>query len=212
MKIAMFGATGRIGRIVVDRLLTADHQVIALVRTPSKLTREHPALEVRTGSLTDPAAVYDAVRGTDGVISALGPSLKPGTSGTPVTQATRTIVSAMRDAGVRRLVGLATPSMPDPHDLPTAKAKILPIVAKSMFPNAFTDLVGMTEVVTGSDLDWTLARISRPTDGAAKGTLRVGYLGRVPVRLSMTRADIADFLVAQLTDETYLRALPAISN
>jgi NAD(P)H-binding len=79
-------------------------------------------------------------------------------------------------------------------------------------PNAMTELVGMTEAVTSSELDWTIARITRPTDKPAKGTVRAGFLGRDKVGWSMSRADIARFLIDQLTDDAYHRALPAISN
>ena len=118
----------------------------------------------------------------------------------------------MMEVGVRRFVGLATPSVPDPRDRPTYKAWLLPLVAGVMFPNALVELRGMTAAVTGSDLDWTVARISRPTDGPAKGTLRAGYLGRDSIGWAMTRADIAAFLVGQLGDITFVGALPAISN
>jgi hypothetical protein len=57
-----------------------------------------------------------------------------------------------------------------------------------------------------------VARISRPTDAPAKGTLRAGYLGRDPVGWAMMRADIAAFLVGQLGDTTFVKAMPAISN
>jgi hypothetical protein len=70
----------------------------------------------------------------------------------------------------------------------------------------------MSHAVTGSDLDWTIARITRPTDKPATGTVRAGFLGVDQVRSAMTRADIAAFLVAQLTDDTYHHAAPAISN
>ena len=70
----------------------------------------------------------------------------------------------------------------------------------------------MTAAVTQSDLDWTIARITRPTGGRPKGTVRSGFLGRDKVGSAMSRADIAAFLVAQLTDTTFLRASPAISN
>jgi hypothetical protein len=80
------------------------------------------------------------------------------------------------------------------------------------FPNARRELIGMTEAVTGSGLDWTVARFTRATNRPARGTLRAGYLGRDHVGTTMTRADIAGFLVAQLDDATYLRASPAISN
>ena len=81
-----------------------------------------------------------------------------------------------------------------------------------MFPNALTELVGMTEAVTSSDLDWTIGRITSPNDKAPKGTIRAGFLGRDKVGSAMTRPDIATFLVRQLSEDTYIQAMPAISN
>ena len=86
--------------------------------------------------------------GAGAVISALGPSLRRGSTGTPITDGTQNIVSAMDTAGVRRYVGLATSSVADPRDRPTLKAKALPIVARVAFPNALTELIGMTRTVT----------------------------------------------------------------
>lgn len=212
MRIAVFGATGRIGRLVTEQLLPAGHEVTVLIRTPDKLTIDRAGLTVRTGPLSAAAAVRDVVSGSDAVISALGPSLRRGASGTPVTDGTRSVVAAMRGVGVRRFIGLATPSVPDPRDGPTFKAKLLALSARVSFPNALTELRGMTAAVMGSELDWTLARITNPTDRPAKGTVRAGFLGHDAVGWAMTRADIAAFLAAQLTDTTYVRAAPAISN
>ena len=86
------------------------------------------------------------------------------------------------------------------------------MMAKLAFPNALDEITGMTKVVTDSDLDWTTARITNPTDKPSKGTLRVGYLGRDKVGSAMSRADIAAFLAAQLNDTSHLKAAPAISN
>ena len=69
-----------------------------------------------------------------------------------------------------------------------------------------------TPLVTDSRLDWTIARFTRPTDGARTGTVRAGYLGRDHIRASITRADIATFLLDQSTDPRFHRAAPAISN
>jgi hypothetical protein len=118
----------------------------------------------------------------------------------------------MHAAGARRFIGLATPSIPDPRDRPTLKGKLLPVLARLALPNALTELRGMTDAITSSDLDWTIARITSPNDQPAKGTIRSGFLGRDKVGSAMTRADIASFLISQLTDDTYHRAAPAISN
>jgi hypothetical protein len=155
--------------------------------------------------------VRDVLAGSEAVISALGPSLKRSAR----HAAHRGDPRHHRGHGRRRRASLhrsATPSVPDPRDGPTIKAKLLPLIARVSFPNAFIELPGMTAAVTGSELDWTLARITNPTDRPAKGTLRVGFLGRDRVGWTMTRADIAAFLVGQLSDKTYLRAAPAISN
>ncbi|MER5185635.1 NAD(P)H-binding protein [Streptomyces sp. NPDC002896] len=212
MRVTVFGATGGIGRLVVQQLLDAGHHVTALVRSPGKFALTHPQLAIVIGQLSDRAAVERAVTGADAVISALGPSLKRSATGTPLTDGTRTIVDVMRVQKLARFIGLATPSLTDPRDKPHWKHKVLPVMAKLMFPNALTELKGMTEAVTSSDLDYTIARITNPTDKAATGQVRSGFLGHDRVGSAMSRADIAVFLVSQLTDTRYQRAMPAISN
>jgi nucleoside-diphosphate-sugar epimerase len=212
MQITVFGATGGIGRHVVDQALADGHDVVAYVRTPDKVDRHSPRLRVVVGELSDPAAIQQAVQGSRAVISALGPSLKRGATGTPVTDGTNNILKAMQATGVDRFIGLATPSVPDPRDQPTLKGRALPVLARLMFPNALTELRGMTKAVTESGLNWTLARITNPTDKPATGRVRAGFLGRDDVGSSMTRADIARFLLDQVTDDAYRQAAPAISN
>ncbi|WP_405639530.1 NAD(P)-dependent oxidoreductase [Streptomyces sp. NBC_00019] len=212
MRVTVFGATGGIGRLVVQQLLDGGHPVTALVRTPAKLDLTHSQLTVVTGQLSDREAVEQAVSGAEAVISALGPSLKRSMTGTQVTDGTRTIVQTMRAQKVDRFIGLATPSLADPRDKPHWKHKVLPVAAGLMFPNALAELKGLTEAVTGSDLDYTIARITNPTDKPATARIRSGFLGHDKVASAMSRADIAAFLVSQLTDDRYRRAMPAISN
>lgn len=85
-------------------------------------------------------------------------------------------------------------------------------MAKLMFPNALAELTGMTEAVTSTDLDYTIARITNPTGKPATGRIRSGFLGRDRVGSAMSRADIAAFLVSQLIDNRYHRGMPAVSN
>ena len=125
---------------------------------------------------------------------------------------TRTVVQVMERQQVTRFIGLATPSLADPRDKPRWKHKVLPVMAGLVFPNALAELKGMTEAVTGSGLDYTIARITNPTDKPATGRIRAGFLGHDKVGSAMSRANIAAFLVSQLTDTRYRRAMPAISN
>jgi putative NADH-flavin reductase len=210
MRVTVFGATGKIGRLVLDRLSVGGHQVVAFARTPAKLERTD--LTVIQGHLSDPAAVTGAVEGSVAVISALGPSLKRSSPAGPLTTGTRTIVAAMNTAGVRRFIGLATPSLADPRDSHHWKHTVLPLVARLAFPNALTELKGMTAAVTGSELEYTIVRITNPTDKPVTCRIRAGFLGHHRIGSTISRADIAAFLVDQLTDAHYIRAMPAISN
>jgi NAD(P)-dependent dehydrogenase (short-subunit alcohol dehydrogenase family) len=194
MNVTVFGATGQIGRLVVGELLDAGHDVTPYVRNPDRLTTVDPRLVNVTGELSDGERIRQAIHGSDAVISALGPSLKRSAEGTPITDGTKHIVAAMEAENVGRFIGLPTPSVPDERDEPTLKAKVLPIIAGFLFANALADITGMTRAV-------------KP-----KGSVRAGFLGRDKVGSAMSRADVAALLGAQLTDDTFSRAAPAISN
>ena len=212
MNLTAFGATGGVGREVVTQALDAGHNVRAYVRNPAKLDLAHPNLTVITGELTDREAVQRAVGGADAVISALGPSLDRKATGMPLVDGTRTIVEAMQAEGVERYIGMATPSLRDPRDTRSLLGFIVPFMGRTFLSRAYRELLAMSRLVTDSPLDWTIARFTRPTDGARAGTVRAGYLGRDRTRASITRADIATFLLDQTTDPRFHRAAPAISN
>jgi hypothetical protein len=211
MDVTVFGATGKIGHLVVEQLLEAGHHVRALVRSPGKLRVEDDHLEVIVSELDDAPAIRKAVDGADAVISALGPAIDPFLRSGPLTEATRTIVAAMHESGVRRLIALATVSVPDPRDRPGLIDRLVPVGIGLLIPGALREIQGISEVVTTSELDWTLARITAPIDIPTNGTLRAGFLGG-DVGAPMARTDVAAFLVDQLTDDRFVGASPAISN
>jgi hypothetical protein len=70
----------------------------------------------------------------------------------------------------------------------------------------------MSEVVMSSGLDWTIVRFLAPKDGPAKGRVRQGFYGFDKLTFNVTRADIAQFTAAQVDDDRYVGAAPAISN
>ena len=212
MKLTVFGATGGVGRELVTQALDAGHHVTAYIRNPGKLDLTHPNLTVIAGKLTDRDAVQRAVRGADAVISALGPSLDRKATGMPLVDGTRTILDAMAAEGVERYIGIATPILRDPRDTPSLLGRIVPIMGRTLLPRAYRELLAMSQLVTDSPLDWTIARFTRPTNGTRNGIIRAGYLGKDHIRASITRADIATFLLAQTTDTRFHRTAPAISN
>ncbi|MFJ9633916.1 NAD(P)-dependent oxidoreductase [Streptomyces sp. NPDC101175] len=202
MRITLFGATGRMGQLLVQLALDAGHEVTAYARTPGKLRITHPHLSVVTGQLDDDEAILEAVRTAEAVIEGVGSE----------SAATRRIITAMDTAGVKRFVVVSTCSVPDPDDLPDAKFKALIQFVKTAAPRAYTEVRAAAEAVRASDLDWTLVRVAKLNDKAAHGNIKVGNYGHGVVGVSITRADMAAFLLAQVTNGTYVRSAPAISN
>ena len=143
MKLTVFGATGGVGREVVNQALDRGDHVTAYVRNPAKLDLTHPNLTVITGELTDGEAVRRAVRGADAVVSALGPSLDRKAAGMPLVDGTRAIVEAMQAEGVERYIGMATPSLRDPRDTRSLLGLIVPFMGRTFLSRAYRELLAI---------------------------------------------------------------------
>jgi hypothetical protein len=119
----------------------------------------------------------------------------------------------MRSADVRRLIATATPSSRDPHDRFSLPFWLAVRMIKLGAGTAYEDLSAMGDVVRGSGLDWTLARLPMLTDVPAQKPAAAGYVGEPRIKLfSLSRSSLADFLVGQLTDTTWRSKAPALSN
>ena len=75
----------------------------------------------------------------------------------------------MQATGVRRYVGMATPSLRDPRDRLSVIGTVVPLMGRVLLPRAYRELLAMSQIVIDSDLDWTIARFSQPTDKPATG-------------------------------------------
>jgi hypothetical protein len=85
-------------------------------------------------------------------------------------------------------------------------------MAKTFLRRAYDELVGMSEIVMTSGLDWTIVRSLAPKDGPSKGQLRQGFYGHDKLGFNVTSADIAALTAAQVDSDRYIGAAPAISN
>ena len=213
MNVTVFGATGGVGSKVVDELRRNGHTVTAYVRNPSKVPASWgDAVTVVTGELSDADAVERAVQGADAIVSALGPSMDKKAQGLPLVEGTRNIVTAMQKHGVKRYVGNGTPSVLDPQEKGTWQTKLPTFMAKTFLRRAYDELLGMTDIVMNSGLDWTIVRFLAPKDGPATGKVRHGFYGTDRLGFAVTRADIAAFTAAQVDDPRSIGAAPGISS
>ncbi len=208
MKLAIFGATGRTGRPPGGAGAGGGARCRGLARTLAKLPLADARLTVVQGDVTDRAAVETVVRGADAVISVIGQA-----KGSPhdlQTAATRTIVNAMRAHGVKRLVSLTGAGVDAPQDRPTLMNHAIKLALKTLSGPMLRDASGHVAIIEGSGLEWIIVRAPMLTEGPRVGSYRVGWVG-VNTGARIARADLADFLLKEVTDTTYLRQLPMVS-
>jgi putative NADH-flavin reductase len=204
MKIALFGATGKTGTLVLKKLLAKSHMVTALVRTPAKITFTSPQLKLVQGDALVLADVERAIEGCDAVISVLGPpSLKPSTN---ITLSVGNIATAMKAKGIKRIISMGSVGILD--EMSGLPGMIIGFILR----NVLKDHRGAYTILHDSPLEWTVLRPITLTDGAAKGSYRITDTGLPKNSRSISRADVADFIVQTLEQGNYIRQSPGIAD
>jgi putative NADH-flavin reductase len=208
MNIVIFGASGATGNQLVSQALKGGHVVTAFVRNPAKLAIAHERLKIIQGNVSNYVQVEDAIQNQQAVISALGVSvtLKHDPA---VVQGVQNIVKAMENAGVKRLVYLSTFGVSENRaELGFFAHQIMPLV----LGKEFMDHDLKEDFIRKSKLEFTIVRPSRLTNGPMTGKYRHGERVRFnPVVSPVSRADVAAFMLRQLTDNTYLYKAPRVA-
>ncbi|HUQ58356.1 NAD(P)-dependent oxidoreductase [Lentzea sp.] len=203
MRLTIFGATGRTGRVVVEHALRLGHEVTALTRDPSRIG-SRPRLRVVGGDVRDPAAVAEALRGADAIVSTLGRRRR----GPDVcTEGIRAVLAHTARRGPRRLILLSNYGVADSRHR-TAYVAVSWLLERAVL----RDKERMEALLRGSDSDWTVVRAPVLTNGPRTGDYRTGTDLRLSFTARVSRADIAEFMLAELRDNTYLRRAVAITS
>lgn len=204
-RLAILGATGRIGGHLLNWAVDAGYPVHVLARRP-EVVPGRPGVTVTGGDATDPGAVADVVASADAVLSALGPrgAKTPGLLGTAASAVTQ----AMVKRGVHRLICVSAAGAfirEDPEANPLVK-----VILPRIFARPFADVREMEGVVRASALDWTLVRPTRLVTGPGRGEFRIRDRYPAPGLTRIARADVAQFMIGALTEPGYIRQAPAI--
>lgn len=207
MNIIVFGSNGGIGRNVVEQALAAGHTVTAVARRPESVTLQHPQLVVRRGDVLDPASITPLFAGQEAVVSAVG---APARAATVVySDGVGNILQAMPLAGVRRLMCISATGLEPGHPVQRVIART---VLWTLLRSMYTDLACMEERVKSSPVDWTIIRPPRLTDGPRTGHYDTALNQHLPNAWSISRADLADYIVRHLDDRTTYRAWVEVAN
>jgi putative NADH-flavin reductase len=206
-RLAILGATGRTGRLLLGQAEARSLEVNALARIPAELGDLRGTVNVVEGSAIDPDAVERVVAGCSSILCAIGQVRDSPTD--LLTRTTLNMVDAMKKLSVKRLVILSNTAIEDPTDSPPLVQRMLRVALAAMNGKLKQDSIGAAKVLAGSGLDWTLVRAPILTDGPKTGRYRVGPLTKgMPLRVS--RADVAEFMLSCAVEGKFVRERPAI--
>jgi len=208
MKLLIIGASRGIGRQLLEQALQAGHPVTAMARHPENFPRQQAGLQMVAGDILDPSQVQQAVAGQEAVCLTIG----VGVTWKPVTvfsQGTKNVLAAMAEHGVRRLVCVTGIGAGDSagHGGFLYDWLFKPLLLKTIYE----DKDRQEALIRASDMDWTIVRPGFLTNGPLTGNYRVltDLWGIKADRIS--RADVAHFMLAELTEPLYVKQIPLLT-
>jgi putative NADH-flavin reductase len=209
MRLAVLGATGSVGRELVTQALAAGHQVTALVRRRPEPGEMDDRVALVVGDAGSADVVEQTVAGSDAVVSALGHA--KGAPDDILARSTANVIAAMRADAIDRLVVLSSPAVEDTVDRPGLFYRFARLVMRIAIASVVLDHREQAHLIEESGLAWTLVR--GPvifTDGPRTGTYHAGPI--TPHTSSgISRADLADFMLATSTNGDFVRMKPLVS-
>ena len=159
-----------------------------------------------TGDALNATQVDGVVNGSDAILSTLGPKGKPHVM---AAESTKNIVKAMEKHGVKRFVTVSVTGIAVPQD--KRGFNLVSALIKLLLKDVFLDRENQLAVLNSSVVEWVAVRVPRLTDEPAKGIFNA-FFGDASPRMSVTRADLADFMLGQLTGNQWVRQAPILTN
>jgi len=205
MRFTVLGATGGIGKLLLPLALEHGHEVTAFARAPEKITRNGGRLRILGGDLYNASQMADAIRGSDAVLSAFGPTtLRP----THLRRDFgRTLVQALRLAGVSRFIHVSSAFC-----FQGEGGLLYTIMTNTLFRNVTNDHRDGDNEMARPDLEWTILRPPRLLDSPATGKLRIVAGHLPPKALTISRADVAAFMLQEAVNPHYVNQFVGLCN
>jgi putative NADH-flavin reductase len=208
MNISIIGASVGLGLETVKRGLTRNHTITTLSRSEVQL-EEKSSLKMILGDATDKADLSKSIQNTDAIIITLGTS-KNMKATTLFSDFAKLIVEIHREKKIDIPVIFVT-------GFGAGESKnyvpwLVKMFLKYLLKDVYADKTKMEEIITHSDLNWTIVRPGRLLDGELTEKYRVENSLFNGINIGgINRADVADFLIKQAEKQTELKQYIALS-
>lgn len=206
MNLLILGSTGGTGQHLVRQALDQDHTVTALARTPDKLIIKHERLSVIEGDVLDEELLNKLVPNKDAILSALGVN-KTWKSDGLITNAVTLIVKLMSIHDVKRLILVSAFGAGDSINQANPIQKFL---ARVLLRSRYEDKTRSEEILKTTTLDWTVVYPVMLINSPRTGRYSVGEKMEMKGMTTISRADVADFVLRELNENRFVRKFPII--
>ena len=202
MKLTVLGASGRIGRHVVEQALERGHEVTVLVRDPGRLTVDPTAVRVVVGTVQESDAIERAIDGADAVVSAIGPDGNTRDQVERLRAGMERTIAAMQRHGVRRIVNLSGAGISAPREEKPRFDRIATRIVRLFSRHVVAAKQAEYDELARSELEWVAIRPALVTDGPLTGHYAAGPKELRPgARIS--RHDIAHLMLGEAERPTH---------
>lgn len=210
LNLLLFGATGRTGRHFLKMALDIGHHVSAIVRNPDKIEIAHPHLEVIKGDVMNLDDLAGKFQGYDAVISCIGETSRKPT--TLYSKGITNMLVAMQEAGIKRIMCISAAAIETSPKLPFMLRLVSKYVVRRMFRHPYEDNRRMEAMLRESDTDWTSVRPPILKDKPFTGKYRYAANDWLDSCISINRADLAAFLLENITNPLTYKAAVEVAN
>jgi putative NADH-flavin reductase len=206
-KIAIIGGTGKSGKYLVQNLLDKNYPIKLLLRNPENFILKNPLIQIVKGDARDYESIDNLIKDCSVVISTLG---QPKGEESIFGDASKNIIKAMDFYGIKRYIVTTGLNVDTPFDHKNEKVKMATDWMYQNYPKTTADKQKEYELLVKSDLDWTLVRlpmINLTPESFPTETNLEDCKGE-----NISATDLAEFLVSQIDDETFIGESPFLYN
>ena len=207
--IMVFGASGGTGLEVVAQALEAGNQVTVVLRQPELFPIRHEQLRIIKGDVLQPQTYENAFFGIEVVISCLGSRNREPT--TVYSEGVSNILTAMKKVNVNRIICLSAGAVEVPPNASFIMKFIIKNVLQRLFKHSYADMLVMETILGKSDQNWTVIRPPRLLNGDKTVIYRSVLNDYLPGMSTLTRADLAHYIIHHLEDEKTYKSKVEIS-
>ncbi len=205
--IAILGTGGKTGKYLLDQLTQQGFALKLLIRNPALFEYKHPDIEIVRGDALDAEAIDAVTEGCEAVISLIGQR-----KGEPLVAAasTRLLIASLQKHNIVRYVAVAGLTVSAPGDGKSIGTKIAALIMKAFFGSAVADKQAAYDALSQSNLQWTLVRVPYIVFTNVRSRIEVSLTDCPGGKVNS--ANLAAFIIAQLSDTSYYRKAPFIAN